>query len=551
MAGQLQPMPNALRLSLIISMALAIMSFPSNGWGKESGRATVDESIGTVDFGVSCDPAVSDDFDYAVGLLHHMMYVEAREAFERITAEDTDCAMAYWGMAMTFFQPLWPTRPSPEDLARGQHLVKQAQELGARTERERALLAATSAFFDEPGGGWWSRIKRWAEGMERAYRAHPNDLDTSAFYALSVLARGQTAEDRGAYNAQAAKILLEIYEQVPSHPGAIHYTIHANDIEGRAKESLDVVRSYGAIAPNVPHALHMPTHIFVRLGEWPEVIEWNRKSADAALARPAGEAVSHHYPHAADYLIYAYLQRGEDGKAKSVLEDAIEKEPYQKSFMSAFHLAAMPARYAVERRAWRDAASLEPRRPDSLPWDQYPWAEGLSWFARGLGSTEVGELDAAHRAERRLTALRDRANASGERDLARYIEIDRLVLAGRISHAENRSEDAIDQLRAAAELESKVEKHPVTPGALLPPSEALGDLLLELDRPEEALRAYEASLKIWPGRYNAILGAALAAEKVANKTAARRYYAKLVDVVAAGADRPGVARAKAYVKADE
>ena len=545
-------MPNFSRLIRTLATSLVVVvASNASGLGAETEQATAREAIGTVDFGVSCDSAVRDDFDHAVGLLHHMMYVEARAAFERIAAQDQDCAMAHWGMAMTLFQPLWPTRPSPEDLEQGRHAIERARELGPATDRDKALVAATAAFFEEPEAGWWTRIERWADAMEDAYRAHSDDLETGAFYALSVVAQGQSAEDRIAYNAKAAKVLLEIYEQVPTHPGAIHYTIHANDIEGRAKESLDVVRSYGSIAPNVPHALHMPTHIFVRLGEWPEVIEWNRKSADAALAHPAGEAVSHHYPHATDYLLYAYLQRGEDGKASAVLDETLGKAPFQKSFISAFHLAAMPARYAVERRAWRDAASLEPRRPASLPWDQYPWAEGLSWFTRGLGSAHVGELEEAHLAEERLEALRDRAEAAGERDLARYIEINRLVLAGQIAHAEGRSEDAVDRLRAAAELEAKIEKHPVTPGALLPPNEALGDLLLELDRPVEARRAYEASLKAWPGRYNTLLGAGRAAEATGDHTAARVYYTKLLEVAAPGASRPGMTRAKAYVEGGE
>ncbi|HZD70568.1 MAG TPA: hypothetical protein VFA45_17240 [Actinomycetes bacterium] len=210
------------------------------------------------------------------------------------------------------------------------------------------------------------------------------------------------------HHAEAAKVLLKVHERVPTHPGATHYTIHANDVTGRADQSLDIVRAYDEIAPSVPHALHMPTHIFVRLGAWPDVIEWNRKSAEAVLRFPAGERVSLHYPHAMDYLLYAHLQRGEDAKARAVLDATLERGKYENDFASAFHLAAMPARYAVERRAWDEAAAVPPRTPDYVPWDVYPWAEAASWFARGLGAARGGDAATARAAEARMAELRER-----------------------------------------------------------------------------------------------------------------------------------------------
>jgi tetratricopeptide (TPR) repeat protein len=338
-----------------------------------------EELLGTVDFGVSCAEATRSAFDRGLGFMHHMMYEQARSAFEQIAATDPECAMAYWGIATTRFQPLWATRPSVEELERGWNEIQKAKELEPGSERERNLIAATEAFFREPeAGGWWPRIERWADGMETAYRANPDDSDTAALYALSRVALSPVAEERAPLHDEAETVLRDIYEQEPTHPGAIHYSIHATDVDGRGDRALDMVESYGEIAPQVPHALHMPTHIYVRLGDWPEVIDWNRRSADAALEYPVGDAVAFHFAHAADYMLYAHLQRGEDDRALAVLEETLAKEKYQGSFASAFHLAAMPARYAVERRQWDEAAAIEPRSPEYLPWDDALWAEGMS-----------------------------------------------------------------------------------------------------------------------------------------------------------------------------
>ena len=503
--------------------------------------------LGTVRFDVSCADGVRPTFDRGVALLHHMMYEDARRAFEKVAAQDPECGMAHWGVAFTLFQPLWPTRPTEADLERGRTEAQRARELGPETPRERALLDAVDAFFRDPDAEWWTRIERWASSMEQAYRAHASDTETAAFYALSQLAAGQTASDRLAHNERAAEVLVDIHERVPDHPGAIHYTIHANDVDTRADRSLDVVRSYGEIAPSVPHALHMPTHIFVRLGDWPGVIDWNRRSADAALEVDAGAGVSGHYPHATDYLLYAHLQRGDDARAEAVLRETLARERFQDIFTSAFHLAAMPARYAVERRAWTEAAEVQPRSPASLSWDRYTWPEAMSWFARGLGFARSGDVDGARQAQAEMEALRDRAADAGERDFATYIEVDRLILAGWIAHAEGRGDAAEEHMRSASELESTVQKHPVTPGALMPPGEALGDLLLELEKPAEALAAYAASLETWPGRYNTLLGAARAAVAVPDAERARRHYAKLLEVVGdAQSARPGVAEARTY-----
>lgn len=533
---------SSLAAALVLLVALAVPGVPA---AAQEGTADAPRAdLGAVSFPVSCSPEAQSRFDRAVALMHHMMYEAARDAFEGITEADPECAMARWGVATTLFQPLWPTRPGPDALRRGRELLAEARELGVDTDREEAFLAATEAFYREPETAeWWTRIRRWAESMDRVREAHPDDREARAFWALSQLAFGQVADDPAARREAAARELRALWEEEPRHPGAVHYTIHANDVAGRAGEAPEIVESYAAIAPSVPHALHMPTHIYVRTGDWTKVIEWNRRSADAALEHRPGEAASHHHAHAADYLAYAHLQRGEDAAARAVLEEMRETAPYQPTFVAAFHLAALPARVAVERRAWEEAASLEPRDPPELDWDRFPWPEGLAWLARGLGAVHTGDVEGAREAKDRLAELRDRAEAMDEARFAVYLETDRLILAARLARSEGRDDEAVRLLQEARALEEETPKDPVSPGALLPPAEALGETLLELNRAEEALAAFRASLERWPDRYHSLLGAARAAQAGGRAEMAARYYGALAEQ-AAGSERPGAIEAR-------
>jgi len=488
-----------------------------------------DDKIGVIDFKADCDEDVQEDFDHALGMLHHMMYVSARENFREVAEADPNCAMAYWGIATTLFQPLWGTRPSEEDLQKGWENIQKAMEL-VDSEREKLLINSTAEFFREPEtADFRTRIDRWTDGVKAAYEAYPEDHDIVAFYGLTLLTAAQFTDDRGPLYDEAEYVLRNVFEENPEHPGAIHYSIHATDIDGRAKNALDMVEAYAEIAPGTPHALHMPSHIYVRLGNWPEVITWNQLSAEAALNHPVNGAESHHYIHAIDYLVYAYLQRGEDERAEAVFEEALTKERHQASFVSAFHFAAIPARLAVEQRDWERAANLQPRTHDYLPWDASPWAEALTWYARGLGAAHTGDLDDARQAEQRMIELRDIAKERGDDNMVAYIEADRHVLAGRIALEEGNTEKAIELTQKATELEGSVEKHPVTPGALQPTYEALGDLYMDLNRPDHALAAYEASDDLWPGRMNTLMGAALAAKINGNEQIARQYFARLLN----------------------
>lgn len=486
------------------------------------------QSIGEINFGAECSEEVSDDVDRALGMLHHMMYVIARESFINITEVDPNCAMAYWGVSTTLFQPIWGTRPSDDDLQYGWETISKAIDL-AESEREKLFIESTAEFFREPGtADFRTRIDRWVTGVEKAYNAFPDDPDIASFYALTKMTEAQFTDNRSPLYDEAERILRKVFEHNPEHPGGIHYSIHATDVDGRAENALDIVEAYTNIAPQVPHALHMPSHIYVRLGDWPQVISWNQQSANAALNHPLNGAESHHYIHAIDYLVYAYLQRGEDEKAENIYRNALTKHRHQQSFVSAFHLAAIPARLAVEQRDWERALNLEPRTPDYLPWDASPWAEGLTWYAKGLGAVQSGDIQSAQEAERRMGELRDIADQRGDDNMVAYIETERLVLAGRIALKEGDEERAIDLTQKAAELEGSVEKHPVTPGALQPPREALGDLFMDLNRPDDALKAYDSSNDIWPGRLNTLMGAALAAKMIGNEQLARSYFEKLM-----------------------
>lgn len=536
-----------LTVSLISSQAL----FAQHGDMHDEHPLPEGAEIGNINFGVDCSDAVRENFNHALGMLHHMMYESARSTFEKIAKSEPGCAMAYWGIATTLFQPIWPTRPSVENIQNGLKNIEKAAQL-VESEREKHLIDATAAFFSEPASANYnSRIQRWHHGAADAYNAYPQDADIAAFYALSLLSMAQRTDHTKPLFDEAEMVLREIYKRNSAHPGAIHYTIHATDADGRAKNAPDIVEAYGKIAPEVPHALHMPSHIYVRLGDWPRVIEWNQKSAEAALKHPVNGAISHHYIHAIDYLVYAYLQRGEDEKAETIYEDVLAKDKYQSSFISTFHFAAIPARLAVEQRNWDKASNLKPRSPEYLPWNESPWAEGHIWFASGLGAVHTGDTASATKSEQKLNQLHKRAKEQNEVEMAAYLEIDRRVLAGRIAHEHGNVKKAIELTRSAVELEKTVEKHPVTPGALLPPNEALGDLLMELNRPADAHEAYKASDAIWPGRFNTLLGAARAAKEAGEILVAQQYYKRLLANTGDQADRSGIHEARGFIAGNE
>jgi tetratricopeptide (TPR) repeat protein len=510
-----------------------------------------EDTLGVVNFPISCLPASQTEFNRAMTFLHHMTYPQARQMFQQITEHDSGCAMAYWGIAMTLFQPVWPTRPSPADLQWGWEVVQKAKSLDPPTRREQLLIAAAEGFFREPqSSDYWKRIHAWAEGMETCYAAFPEDHEVAAFYALALVATVPPDQISSPNNARAADILLGILKENPRHPGAMHYLIHANDTPGREHESLDILREYESIAPHNPHALHMPTHIYTRLGNWQEVVRGNIKAANAALDFPAGDRgqfIWDEFPHAIEYLIYAYLQMGADDAAAAQLKRLQETERLEPTFKTAFHLSSTKARYALERQAWTEAASIVPREPGTVNWDRFPWPEAISWFAHGLGSVHVGNSAEAKRSRDRLAELGDVAAKAKEELFVRNIRVLRLELASWLVFKAGMNDSSVTLMMQAVKLETSTPKHAVTPGTTLPAYELLGDLLLEQGKPSEAYNSYERSLELYPGRFNSLLGAARSARAIDSLQTATKFYRQLIDGTSAESKREVLQEARNFL----
>ena len=490
--------------------------------------------LGVVDFPVSCSKAAQNEFTHAVALLHHMTYPQAREAFQHVQMIDSRCAMAYWGEAMTLFQPLWPTRPGPAALQQGWNAVQKAKSLQPPTQREQLFIAAVEAFFLDPTSkDYWLRIRRWEAAMEKLYHAFPNDPEAAVFYALAHLATTPSDKITRANADRAAEILLQVYKKNPNHPGAMHYLVHANDVPGRERELLEITRRYDSVAPNNPHAIHMPTHIYARLGDWDGVIRGNLRAANAALQYPAGDKgqfVWDEFCHAIEYLVYAYLQQGNDQAAAAQIKRLRSTARLEPSFKTAFHLASTQARYALERRAWDEAAAIVPRQPATLDWDRFAWAEAITRFARGLGLAHERRLDEAKAESERLDQLEAAMRKAGEDLFARNIRMLHLELDAWIAHVDGKQDASGSLMEQAVELEESTPKHAVTPGPTLPARELLGDLLIEQNQPARAVPAYQRSLELYPKRFNSLLGAARAARAAGDSAVSRKYYAQLLRI---------------------
>ena len=509
------------------------------------------EQVVTVHFPVSCETSVQADFDRAVTLLHHMTYSQARAAFQEVAEHDPACAMAQWGIAMTLFTPLWPTRPSPADLQLGWDAAQKGRALAPPTARERDFIAAVAAFFEEPEStDYWARIARWETAMAALHAAFPNDTEASAFYALALLASARPGPGAQEHSRHAVELLEPVLRDNPSHPGAMHYMIHANDLPGREHNDLDIVQGYERVAPDNPHALHMPTHIYTRLGDWDGVIRGNLRAEAAALKYPAGDQgqyVTDEFPHAIEYLVYAYLQQADDKNAAAQIKRLYATAHLEPTVKTAFHLASTRARYALERHAWAEAAALEPRSPATVEWDKYPWPEAITWFARGYGAVRRGKDAEARNALGPLQELEGKAAKSGEEVFARQIQILRLDLAGWAAHALHDDESAITTLQQAVELEASTPKPAVTPAPTIPAAELLADLLSELKRPREALAAYQISLQRFPKRFNSTLGAARSFAATDDAAGAEKMYCQLLQLAADG-KRAELGEARRFVE---
>jgi tetratricopeptide (TPR) repeat protein len=514
------------------------------------------EEIGRVNFKISCTPKAQRQFNRAVAWLHSFEYEEAEKAFAEVAATDPRCGMAHWGVAMSNYHPIWAP-PTAAELQKGARAVERAKAVGARTRRERDYIAAIELFFkDADRLDHRARAGAYGEAMRQLSRRYPSDSEAGVFYALTLIAKGMAAGDKTyASERQAARILNRVLAREPQHPGVTHYLIHGYDYPALAHMAVPAARSYAKIAPSSAHARHMPSHIFTRLGMWQDSIQSNLSSKAAAEAFAARNRMQDAWDeklHAMDYLAYAYLQGAQDGQALGVLDELnrIRKvEP--ESFKAAYAASAIPARYALERRRWDEAARLTLREGllGDFPWKRFSWAEAHVHFARAVGAARSGDAAAARQEVEKLTATGQAlAEVKGGYDWAKQVEIARRVASAWLAHAEGRREESLRLMRAAADSDDATEKHPVTPGALLPAREQLGELLLELKQPAEALREFEAALQTAPGRFNGLYGAARAAALAGDRKKAEGFYKQLLALSRhADADRPELEEAKEFL----
>ena len=513
----------------------------------------VPEKLGKVHFSTSCNSAVQPTFEHAVALLHSFGYGPAASAFAEVAAQDPKCAMAEWGIAMSNFHVIWGP-PTEAEFAAGREAAQKAAAIPAGSERESDYIAAINAFYKGDGVAHPARVAAFERAMAKVAERNPQDHEAAIFHALAILgvAYNSPPDKTYARQKQAAEILNRLLPLEPEHPGIAHYVIHAFDYPELAELALPAARAYAKIAPSSPHALHMPSHIFTRLGLWQESIDSNLASEKAArqrIEKAHPGATAFDGLHAMDYLEYAYLQTGRDAQARELVDRVAKVTSLDVAqFAAGYALAAVPARYALERRAWKEAAVLTVA-PTSFPWEQYPYAEAIVHFARAVGAARSGDRETARAAFARLAAIQRVLAGQKGFDWATQVEIQRRAAAGWLAHAEAKDEEAVALLRSAADLEDTTDKHPVTPGSVLPAREQLADLLAELGRPGAALTEYETSLRTAPARFRTFWGAAQAAEQAGDATKAKTYYAKVVALCAGvESDRPELAQAKSRLK---
>jgi hypothetical protein len=476
------------------------------------------DRLGTVSFATSCAPETQATFTRAVARLHSFWYAQAEKEFREVAAKDPKCGMAWWGVAMSTYHQVWPDKYSPAELQRGIEAAAKAKKIGAKTPREKAYIDAIATFYKDRDA------RAYEAAMSDLVAKNPDDDEARIFYALSLINHGMSLPKDKTYEWQkkAADILNTLLEKHPDHPGIAHYVIHSFDYPALAPLALNAANAYAKIAPDAPHALHMPSHIYVRLGMWPQTIDSNIASERRARAVARPEVIPFDALHADDYLAYAYLQRGEDDKVRAIVDELrAAKEIDTENFAAYYAFAAVPARYAIERHKWADAAALTVA--PNFAWDRFPYAEALTFFAKGMGAARSGDVAAARTAVDRLGVLRQKLLDAKNPYWADQVDVQKRAAEAWIARAEGRNDDAVKAMESAADLEDAMDKSPVTPGAILPAREMLGDLLLELNQPARALAAYERSLKDNPNRLNGLSGAARAAQLAGERTKAIAY----------------------------
>jgi len=515
-----------------------------------------DPNFGDVSFALSCRYDLRETFNLGLSLMHSFEYAEAEKAFVSVLDQDPECLMAYWGTAMSILNHPLSFKQNSKSLERGEKLLKVAQTLTPNNEREKDYIDAVNVYFQ----GWQNldtktRKLNYESKMEELYNKYPGDVETAVFYSLAVLATADLNDK--SYNKQkkSGKILEKLFETNPNHPGIAHYIIHNYDSPELAHLALNTARKYAVIAPASAHAQHMPSHIFTRLGLWNESIKSNIDSANSAVCyaesvNPNANWVSE--IHALDYLVYAYLQMGDNVRAQSEMNKIMEiKEVFPSDhFASAYALIAVPSRLAVENKDWELATELELPKTN-LDWDKAPWPKAMLHFSRALGFTNTGNSSKAQKELDILINLRNRLNEAKNSYESGQVTIQIESIKGWIEYSKGNTEKAIEYMKLASKLESETSKAAVTPGEIIPAEELLADLYMLSGRHKEALKSYELNLKGRPFRFNGLYGAAKAAQKLDNNELAAYYFEKLIEVSEdVNSSRPELLEAKDFLAND-
>ncbi len=519
--------------------ALLLVFAATRGMTQEHEHAN-DEKLGEVHFATSCSEVARGEFNRAVALLHSFQFSRAIDGFNTVLGEDPACAIAYWGLALSAWSnPFAPGIHGADQLQLGRKNAERGKSRGAKTDRERAYLAAVGKLYgDFENTPQQARLLAYRDAMRDVAAKYPEDHEALIFYALALVVAEDPADKTYTDRLRAGAILEKLFEEEPTHPGLAHYIIHAYDVPALAGRALIAARRYAEIAPDAPHALHMPSHTFTLLGYWQESIDSN--VAAAAAARRQGQTAEE--LHASDYETYAYLQTGQDeaaaGIVSSLPEIASRFDPKAVLIGAGppaagyFALAAIPARYAMERQDWQQAEGLALRETP------FPYTDAMTWFARGLGAARLGHTAAANEAASALRRIQQRLLRANELYWARLVEIQALVVAAWSALAAGTNEEALRQMESAAALEDGTEKSAVTPGPLFPARELLGEMLLKINEPTKALEQFEATLKKEPRRFRSLYGAAHAAQLAGRANTSQKYFRELLQVCA-NADKPG------------
>lgn len=492
---------------------------------------TPEVMCGTVQFTDGCSPKTDTLIRFGLALIHHMTYEDAGYTFDQVLKQDPDCFWGHWGKAMAYIHPLWPDIPTDQQMESGYVHTQKALTL-AKNTKEKLYGEALASYYEKGTKTKPERMAIFQQGLAKATGQLPDDPEIALFNGLFRLGIVSPADKSFTVQKEVGEMAEKYLSKYPDHPGAYHYAIHAYDVPPLASRALAVARSYGTIAPEIPHALHMPSHIFTRLGSWQESIEWNARSAKAAAGLPYHGEVSPHMFHALDYEVYAHLQLGEDKKAREI-EAALDTltGPLHVNGASAYALAAIPARIPLEDHHWEEAAAIPLPDTSYFPWKKFPQWEALTHYARGLGAARSGKIEIAQSS---VAQMMDLQKALGDSPVTKYwydqMEAQITVIKSWMAFDSGNKEEGLALLHQAADLEDSTVKNPVSPGELLPARELLGDMLMELKKPGEALMAYEKSLEGRPNRFNSLYGAGVAAEALGDMKKAREYFLRVLDL---------------------